>query len=62
MDVVLNGKKLGLKKGARVTDALAATRINPETILVKRNGGLIPHDAPLKDGDSLETIKVISGG
>ncbi len=62
MDVVLNGKKLGLKDRSIVSDALAAAKINPETVLVKRKGGLIPQDAVLAEGDSLETIKVISGG
>ncbi len=62
MQVKINEKTIELKKDSNVFDALAAARINPETVLVKHNKKLIPHDAKLKDGDMLELVNVISGG
>lgn len=62
MKVKINGKLLKAKNGARVIDVLKMAKINPETVLVKRGGQLIPHDETLKDNDILELIAVISGG
>lgn len=62
MKVKINDKSFELKADSNVFEALSAANVNPETVLVKRNSKLIPHDAKLNDGDSLETITVISGG
>lgn len=62
MKVKINDKTFVLGGGLAVLDALSAAKINPETVLVKRNNKLIPHDAALKEGDQLETVTVISGG
>lgn len=62
MEISLNRKSVNLGRDSNVLDALSALKINPETVLVKRGNKLIPHDAPLKDGDILETVTVISGG
>ena len=62
MKVKINGKKMEIVAGSAVADALKAAKINPETVLVKRNKTLIPQDEPLKENDSLELINVISGG
>ena len=62
MEVSINGKKIGISPKTNVMEALTSAKINPETVLVKRKGALIPHDEPLKDGDVLELINVISGG
>ncbi|HLC67378.1 MAG TPA: sulfur carrier protein ThiS [archaeon] len=62
MEIILNGKKMEILAGSTVSDALTVAKINPETVLVKRNKTLIPHDELLGDGDSLELINVISGG
>jgi thiamine biosynthesis protein ThiS len=62
MDIVLDGRKLELKKVSTIAGALKQAGINPETVLVKRDGELVPQDALVKDGDSMETIKVVSGG
>lgn len=62
MKVKINEKTVELNKNANVFDALNTAKINPETVLVKRNKQLIPHDEPLKDGDVLESVTVISGG
>ncbi len=62
MKVIVNDKTVELGSNSNVFDALAAARINPETVLVKKKNKLIPHDSGLKEGDQLETVRVISGG
>ncbi|MBI4174320.1 MAG: MoaD/ThiS family protein [Candidatus Aenigmarchaeota archaeon] len=62
MKIKINQKAIELKEGSNVFEALEAAKINHETVLVKRQSKLVPHDAKLKDGDSLELITVISGG
>ncbi len=61
MKLILDEKAIDVKANT-VETVLTEVGINPETVLVKRNGTLIPHDETLKDGDSLETIVVISSG
>ena len=62
MEVFVNGRTVEIRNDGNIVDALAAARINPETVLVKRKGALVPHDEPLKNGDRLDLITVISGG
>ena len=62
MKVKIDNKTVELRESSSVFDALAAVKINPETVLVKRNKQLIPHDQPLENGDVLELVTVISGG
>ena len=62
MKVKINDNSIEVDKGSNVFDALKAAKINPETVLVKRNNKLIPHDAALKDNDHIQTVTVISGG
>ncbi|MDY6761601.1 MAG: MoaD/ThiS family protein [Candidatus Nanohaloarchaea archaeon] len=47
---------------AAVTDALAAAGINPETVLVERDGSIVPRDADLDGLEELRVLEVISGG
>ncbi|MFA4820131.1 MAG: MoaD/ThiS family protein [Candidatus Aenigmatarchaeota archaeon] len=61
MKVKINGKSV-VVRGKTVKDALNSAKINPETVLVKRKGQLMPHDEIIKDNDVLELIAVISGG
>ena len=62
MKIIINGKGCEVGESSDVFDVLAAAKINSETVLVKRKGRLVPHDMKLGDGDSIETITVISGG
>jgi len=55
-------RNLDLADDSSVADALAKSQINPETVLVKRNGEIIPETEKLKDNDFLELLSVISGG
>ena len=64
MKVVLiqDGKELDLKGCKSVQGVLTKLAINPETVLVLRDGGLITRDEPVADTDRLEILPVISGG
>ena len=41
---------------------VARLELNRESVLVIRNGELVPGDAELQDGDQIEIRPVISGG
>jgi sulfur carrier protein len=46
----------------RVLDLLTRLDVPRESVLVIRNGTLVPGDALLADGDAVEVRPVISGG
>ena len=62
MRINIGEHPLDLGKNSTGADAIKAAKLNPENFLIKRGGRLIPHDEPLKDGDKLELVTVISGG
>ncbi len=45
-----------------VEEAVRAVDVNPETVIVEKDGELVSLDEILKDGDKLELINVVSGG
>lgn len=49
----------GSRSVVRLLNELGVTR---ESVLVVRNGELVPGDAQLQDGDEVEVRPVISGG
>lgn len=49
----------GSRSVVRLLNELGVTR---ESVLVVRNGELVPGDAQLEDGDEVEVRPVISGG
>ena len=55
-------KKLALKYGAIALDVLQIMKINPEMVLIKRGGEIIPDNEELSDNDKIEIIQVVSGG
>lgn len=62
MMIRIDSKHLEIKDNATVADIFQKIDVNPETVLVKKKNKIITEDEPLRDGDSLELIKVISGG
>ena len=48
--------------GIRIGELLEGSGRNPETVVVKRNGMVVPEEEELSDGDELEVIPVVSGG
>ncbi|MEM3038793.1 MAG: MoaD/ThiS family protein [Thermoplasmata archaeon] len=55
-------REITLKDNATVLELLKRLDLRPDSWIVVRNGKAIPEDAPLKDGDSLRLLSVISGG
>lgn len=45
-----------------ILDLLENIDFNPETVVVKRNGKIVPEDEIMEDGDEIEIIPVVSGG
>lgn len=55
-------RDLDLEEGATADDAPRACGIRPELVLVFRDERPIPGDAPLKEGDRIRILRVVSGG
>lgn len=50
------------ENGVKIMDLLEELDRNPETIVVKRNGMIVPEQEELEDEDEIEIIPVVSGG
>lgn len=55
-------QKITLKKSDSVKTILDMLKINPETVLVGKNGEIVPETEPVNKDDTIEIIRVISGG
>ena len=55
-------KVLELSEGAKVQDVLKELGTNRETVVVRRHGKIIPECEPVKDGEEIEVMTIISGG
>lgn len=55
-------RELDLAEGARADDAPRALGIRPELVLVFRDQRPLPADEPLRDGDRIRILRVVSGG
>lgn len=55
-------KEVELPEGASVGDALKALRLHPDAWIAVREDEPIPLDEPLRDGDRVKLIAVVSGG
>ncbi len=48
--------------GKTIADLCKLLKLNPETILIARNGEILTKDDTLKANDKIEILSVISGG
>ncbi|ADT83249.1 MoaD/ThiS family protein [Thermococcus barophilus] len=55
-------KEIEWQKGMKVADVLRAVGFNTESAIAKVNGKVALEDDPIKDGDYVEVIPVVSGG
>ena len=55
-------KKLELRKGATVEDAIRALELYPDAWIAVRGDLPLPLDEPLIDKDDIKLISVVSGG
>lgn len=55
-------KEISSKFSGKVKDLLKSLNINPEGVLVVRNGELITEENFVGNGDSIKILSVISGG
>lgn len=55
-------RELDLAVDAKADDAPRALGIRPELVLVFRGDRPLPADEPLREGDRLRILRVVSGG
>ena len=55
-------KGVELKEGSTISDALKKAGINPETVIVSRMGEIVPESEKTKEGETIEAIRIVSGG
>lgn len=55
-------RELVLREGALADDAPRALGIRPELVLVFRDDRPLPANEPLRDGDRVRILRVVSGG
>lgn len=60
--LILRNNEYQVKHGMTVRMALQKNGIQPDTVLITREGVLITDDEILKDGDVIKLVAVISGG
>jgi sulfur carrier protein ThiS len=62
VEVIYRDKTWEVEGGATVRDTLLKLGINPESVLVVRDGKLINEATIVRKDDSLKVLAVISGG
>jgi sulfur carrier protein ThiS len=62
--VIIDGTEnvVYLKSHSQLIGVLQKFDLLPESVLVVRNGDLIPEDTEINNGDVLTVINIISGG
>lgn len=56
------GKQYEPKAGMTARDAILKLGLDPEAVLVLRNGKLVDDSVILEDGDEITLVAVVSGG
>lgn len=65
MKCIINDRKKIMKKikfSGKISNILSKLGINPEVVILKRNGILVTELDSVKNNDELEIVKVIYGG
>ncbi len=60
--LIYRDKQWEMPGGMTARDAIKQAGLNPEEVLVTRNGQLVTEDTVLRDGDEVKLVAVISGG
>ena len=66
MEITVNGKSIALDEPTTILMLLTSRELNPERVVVERNGDIVPGDAfgstELIAGDKLEILRFVGGG
>lgn len=66
LEIVVNGKPRAAERGATVESFLAGHDLDPDLVVVERNGEILSRDAfagtALVAGDRLEIVHFVGGG
>ncbi|ACB84011.1 MoaD/ThiS family protein [Natranaerobius thermophilus] len=64
MKVTLKGTNqvTELSGNKKVSNILSELELNPETVIVVKEGQILTHDKIVKDHENIEIISVVSGG
>jgi sulfur carrier protein len=62
MKIIYRDREWELPGGMTARDATKKVGLDPEAVLVVRNGELVTDDVILSDGDEVKLIAVVSGG
>lgn len=66
MHLIVNGQSETCAEAASLAELLHARGHDPKTVVVERNGMIIPADAfastPLHSGDAIEIVQFVGGG
>jgi len=55
-------RKVEIPEKSRVIDVIRKVKINPETVIVRREDDILLEEDIVKGNDNLEFIRIISGG
>ncbi|MFH1917148.1 MAG: MoaD/ThiS family protein [Nanoarchaeota archaeon] len=56
------GERKEVKCDGLVRDLLKMLEVNPETVLIVRNGAVVTEEDKLDEGDEIKLLSVVSGG
>lgn len=66
MNVIINGERIALDDSLTIEAMLRARGNDPATVIVERNGDVVPAAAfartGLADGDTIEIVHFVGGG
>ncbi len=60
--VLIDGREIELERGGQVYQIMSVLGLNPEEFLALKDGRLVPDDEYVKEGDTIEFLRVTSRG